>query len=106
VFKYVTRPCPFLQSSEKAAPLSIAAAVLDQGREPRRKAFVKTGNGIGREILEITYVNHCLQHRTKRPDVGTVQMADFEKLDIFFVDMLDIRIRIGQHRVLQGVDRR
>ena len=62
----VAGPCSFLHPAQKATALSITAAVFDQRWKPGREPFVKTGNGIGRKILEIADVDDCLKHRTDK----------------------------------------
>jgi hypothetical protein len=83
--------------------LPVTAAVFYQRGKPGRQTFVKAGNGIGREVLEIPDVDNGLEHGPQSPDIGTVQMADLQEQDFLFI-CSGIRVRMGKHGVSPGVD--
>ncbi len=93
VLKNMSRPGTFFKPAQKSAAFAVTATVLDQRGQKPVETIDESGQGVRWVILQFPDINNGFDDRAVGPDVGSAQVANLQKLDVFRFHVLDVGIR-------------
>ena len=82
MFEDMAGPGAIGQPTQEAAPLAVAATVLDEARKPATQSFGKSWQKIRGIVFEFTDIDQRLDDRTVGPAIRAAQGSDLEDPDI------------------------
>jgi len=103
VFEHVADPGALVEAPQETAAFVVVATMFDQRRQPGLEAVHKTGQLVGRIVLEFANVDPGFEGRGVGPDARTAQGNDVPDDDVFFLHDSFARLRFTV-KIVIGAD--